>query len=269
MGNAPWAPTQGAGSSGTAAPEEAKPNGQTTAAPSTDVQDVVDENDPRLISETLEANVEGDAYAQPAPPLDGKYRLKLKHEGVKQDGTDERKPYKTVPGKKGGSPYYQTGISCSIIDPTGKYDGIVVYPAFGGGANTRLQRDKSTQVTTILHRIKKPDGQKSYAEGVKLDQKGWMDLLIKVLATEPEIGGELQWEASCGKCGEIAKANDYKDGYPTRTTGMHHFPQEQDSAKRKAGQLFSPELKCAVNPAHGYSRARAIVTRFLHLHELK
>lgn len=261
---APWAPAQGTSSGGNEASQQP---GVAGAAPGSDVQEVIDENDPRLVSETLDANVEADAYAQPAPPLDGKYRLKLKLEGVKQEGTDERKPYGIKPGKKGAPPYYQTSLSCTIIDPTGRFDGLVVYPGFGGGASTQLRKDKSTQVTTILHRIKGPDG-KSVAEGKKLDPKGWMELLVKTLAGEPEIGGETQWEVSCAKCGEIAKAKDYVDGYPTRTSGMHRFPPEQDSAKRKLGQLFSPEYQCSVDKSHGYSRARAIVVRFMHLHEV-
>ena len=269
--NAPWAPTQGAGTTDTTtgpSPEAAKVNGHAAAE---QVQDVIDENDPRLISETLEANVEGDAYAQPAPPPDGKYKVKLKLEGVAQEGTEEKKDF-TAKSDKNNNLYYQTSISCSIIDPSGKYDGITLYPAFGGGVNTMVRRDKSTQVTTLLHRIKGPDG-RPYTEGFRGTPREWMQRLVKVLATEPEVGVETMWEASCQKCGEIAKAAAQASGgkveYPVRTQGMHHFPPEQDASKRKAGQLYSPELKCAKDPSHGYARARAIVTRFLHLQELK
>src|SRR5579864_677325 len=112
MGTAPWAPQQGSPDS---KQDEAKPNGTTAApVPSSEPQDIVDPNDPRLISETLDANLEADAYAQPAPPPDGKYRAKLRLEGVKQDGTDEKKDYGTGMNKKTKIPYFRTGISCSI-----------------------------------------------------------------------------------------------------------------------------------------------------------
>jgi hypothetical protein len=263
--NQPWAPTQGAGGTAGAAPAEAKANGE--LRPSDAPQELIDENDPRLVSESLDVNLEADAYAQPAPPIDGKYRAKLKLEGVKQEGTTDRKDYAASQTKKAPViPYYTTNISCSLIDPSGKYDGITLYPAFGGGVNTNRRRDGSTQVTTILCRLKKADGTPWATTGMKMSQLEWIKLFVKALATEPEIGVETAWEASCQKCGEELKK---KGEYATRTTGMHHFPPEQDAGKRKLGQLFSPEIKCAADASHGYARARAIVVKFLHLTELK
>lgn len=229
-------------------------------------QDVIDENDPRLISEPLDINLDADAYAQPAPPPDAKYKAKLKLEGVKQDGTSEKKQYASKNFGKPPVPAFTTSISCQLIDASGKYDGIILYPAFGGGASTAPRRDGSSQVATILTRIKKPDGTAWAPAGVKLNQKEWMDLFVRVMATEPEIGVETAWEASCMKCAEELKP---QGKYAARTTGMHHFPPENDPAKRKLGLSNQPEIKCSVNPNHGYSKARAIVTRFLHLHELK
>ena len=50
----------------------------TTPTPSDAPQDLLDPNDPRLVSEELNANPDADAYAAPPPPPDGKYRVKLK-----------------------------------------------------------------------------------------------------------------------------------------------------------------------------------------------
>lgn len=255
----PWEVSQGSGEGGGVATD--------TPVPSDAPQEVIDENDPRLTSEALDVNVEADAYAVPAPPPDRLYRAKLKLTGIKVEG-GENKPYTTGSNKKSGKPFYKTQISCTIIDASGKYDGITVYPAFGGGANTDLRKDGSTQVTTILQRLKRPDGTPWAAAGTKLNQKEWIELFVKALAGEPEIGIETQWEVSCLKCAEAAKAADYKDGYPSRTNGMHRFPQEMDPAKRKAGQLYSPELKCTKDPSHSYSKARAQVVRFLNLSEV-
>jgi hypothetical protein len=260
--NAPWAPSQGAAPSTQA--DAPKANGPTQ--PSDAPQDLIDENDPRLVSESLDVNVEGDAYAQPAPPPDGKYRAKLKLEGVKVEGSSEAKPYTSGQTSRAPIiPYFKTGISCSIIDPSGRFDGIVVYPQFGG-VNTNRRRDNTTQVTTILNRTKKPDGTPWAPTGLKMTQKEWIELFVRALAGEPEIGIETAWEASCQKCAEELKP---QNKYPVRVLGMHHFPQERDNAKLKAGYMFTPEIKCAVNAAHGYGRARAVVVRFLHLHELK
>ena len=229
-------------------------------------QDIIDENDPRLVSETMEVNVDADAYAQPAPPPDAKYRAKLKLEGVKQDGTTERKDYTSRNFGKPPQPAYTTSISCKILDSTGRYDGLILYPAFGGGANTSARKDGSSQVATILARLKKPDGTPWVTSATRMNQKEWMELFIKVLATEPEIGVQTAWEASCRQCGDDLKP---QGKFAARTQGMNHFPMENDAAKRKLGQTHSPEIKCAVNAGHGYARARAIVVSFHHLSELK
>src|SRR5256885_1602885 len=191
---APWPPTQGAPAT---QPDASRTNGPTqpgqVPAPSDAPQELIDENDPRLISESLDANLEADAYAQPSPPPDGKYRAKLKLEGVRVEGSNDPKPYAPAMNKQ-KVPYFRTGISCSIIDPSGKYDGIVCYPAFGGGANTDRRRDGSTQVTTILTRLKKADGTPWAPVGLKMSQLEWIQLLVKALGTEPEIGIETAWE---------------------------------------------------------------------------
>lgn len=263
----PWEVNAGTTQAGQ--PTEAPVNG--AAQPSTEVQSFVDENDPRLISEQVDVNVEGDAYAQPAPPPDGKYRLKLKLEGVEK-ADKSHVDFAATSTKKESLPYYHTRISATVIDPSGKFDGIKVYPEFGGYVGTLTNKDKSTKVATILARLKKPDGTKWVDAHTKLDQKGWMELFVRALAGEPEIVGELQWQASCEQCGKDAKAarEAGKDAsYPSSTNGMHRFPQESSGDKRKAGQLFSPEVKCAANPAHGYARAQARIVKFLHQHELK
>jgi len=50
---------------------------------------------------------------------------------------------------------------------------------------------------------------------------------------------------------------------------MHKFPPEPDPMKRKAGQAYSAEMKCSANAAHGYSRARVNIARFMSLEEMK
>lgn len=236
--------------------------------PSDAPQELIDPNDPRLTSESVEMNLAGDAFAQPAPPPDAKYRAKLKLEGVKND-KGEVSDYGVTQTKRGAIvPYYQTGVSATIIDPSGKYDGITVYPPFGGMLGTLQGRDGSSKVSTVLARLKRPDGKPWAEPGRKMTQRDWIDLFVKALKGEPEIGIETQWQWSCQSCGEIAKKTG--GDYPKGLEGMHHFPQEQDAARRKAhGHNYSHEVQCPIKPGeHGYTRGRAVIARFLALEEL-
>lgn len=231
--------------------------------PSTTPQELLDPSDPRLTSEALDVNTEGDAYAQPAPPPDARYRAKLKLEGVKDAAGQKHDYLAKMTNKVPKLPYFATAISASIIDPSGKYDGITAYDSWVG---TFQGKDGSTKVATILGKLTKPDGTPWVAKGTKFTHKDWMELFVQALAGEPEIGIETQWEWSCQECGKLAKAQG--TGYPKSIEGMQKFPPEMDKAKRAAGQLFNPEMKCPVNAAHGYSRARIRIGRFLSLSEL-
>lgn len=245
--------------------EEQKVNGAAGAPQPGDEapQNLLDPNDPRLVSENLVVNQDADAYAQPAPPPDGKYRVKLKLMR-KKVGNDEVDYIAALWGKAPGQAVYVTGVEASIIDPSGKYDGLKAYDF---NVSTFVGRDASTKVTTIIGKLRKPDGSPWAAPRTELTRKGWMDLLVKALAGEPEAGIESQWEYSCQDCGKAAKASG--QAYPRSVNGMHKFPPEPDATKRRAGQQFSPEMKCALVPSHGYGRARISIARFLSLDELK
>jgi hypothetical protein len=257
------APVQGGGHT-TQSPEEHPVNGQT--APGTEIQEFIDPNDPKLVSETLDADVTKDAYATPPIPPDAKYRAKLKHEGVK-DAAQQVIPF-VADKTKDGILFLKTQISASIIDPTGRFDGFVVRPQFGGYVSTVLRKDKSSTLITLLSKVKKPDGTFWATMGLRLDQRSWMDLLVRALTGEPEVGIETVWEWNCQVCGDLAKASNYANGYPRGLSGMQRFPQETDPEKRKQGFLYSPEARCQVNPGHGYFRAYPKIARFLSLAEI-
>jgi len=221
------------------------------------VQDL-DPNDPRLTSEPLDANAEGDAYArQPLPP-DAKYRAKLKIMKVKDAKQAEHDFLPKMHASQG--PYMFTAIDATIQDGTGLYDGIHVYDRW---VSTFLQRDKSHKVGTILKSIKQPSGQPWVAAGERMNHKQWLERLVKALAGEPEVGIETEWEWSCQKCGEEAKAKGEK--YPRGTQGMRRFPQ---MAGAKAG-VHDPEMRCTVNPAHGFSRAQVRISRIIPVAEVR
>jgi hypothetical protein len=246
------------------APATMEAEGQSAAqAPSDAPQDLLDPNDPRLVSEELNANPEADAYAQPAPPPDGDYRAKLKL--VQKELRGQKVDY--IPALWGKSPsqaVFVTGIEASIIDPSGKYDGLKAYDF---NVSTFVGRDSATKVTTILSKLRRPDGKPWADKHTRMAPKAWMDLLVQALAGEPEVGVATQWEWSCADCGKESKAKG--TAYAKSVLGMHKFPTEQDKQKRAAGQLFSPEMKCQINAGHGYSRARITIAKFLSLDEMK
>lgn len=224
-------------------------------------QDVIDPNDPRLTSEALDVNVDGDAYAFPPPPPDGKYRAKLKLSPL-DDGKGGKVDYAAKSHHTQGL-YLAGAVEARIIDPSGKYDNI---PVFDRWVGTFLGRDGSTKVSTILKLLKRPDGTPWIKPGQKLSHSDWMKTFVAALAGEPEIGIETQWEWSCQVCGEEAKAKGEK--YPRSITGMQKFPPDAAASKPNA-PVYQSEMKCAVNPAHGFSRAQVRIARFLPLESVK
>lgn len=237
--------------------------GAASPTPSDAPQDLLDPNDPRLVSEELNVNPEADAYAQPAPPPDGDYRAKLKL--MQKEVQGQKADYApALWGKSPGQAVFVTGIEASIIDPTGKYDGLKAYDF---NVSTFVGRDSATKVTTILSKLRRPDGKPWVEKHQRMSPKAWMDLLVRALAGEPEVGITTAWEWSCADCGKDSKAKG--TAYARSVVGMHKFPAEQDKQKRAAGQLFAPEMKCQVNVAHGYGRARITIAKFLSLDEMK
>lgn len=249
-------PTPGGGT------EEKRASGQVNGE--TPVQ-LIDENDPRLTSEELNVDVGKDAYAvRPLPP-DKKWRAKLKLEQL-ENANHEKKDY--LPAMTDEKiPYFKVAVSASICDPDGKFEGFKIFPRFGGTVGTLPRKDGSSQVATILSKLRKPDGTPWATMQTRLSHQGWVNLLVRALAGEPEIGIESQWEWSCTECGKLAKAKN--EPYPVSILGMQKFPAEQDKVKRAEGQLFNAEMKCQKDGSHGFSRAFPKIARFLSLEELK
>jgi|SRR5215831_1009547 len=220
--------------------------------------EVLDPNDPALTSEVIDVNQDADAYAQPQPPPDKIWRARLKIMKPKVDGKEVEAGY--IPkSHKSGQKYYATGIEATLVDGTGKFDGS---KAFDSWVGTFIGKDGGTKISTILSKLKKADGKPWVEPGARLSHKDWMDVFQKALAGEPEVAIETQWEWSCQGCGEEAKKNG-KD-YPRSITGMYKF-----GASRKERGAFDPEMKCLVNPAHGYSRARVRIASVMSLAEAK
>jgi hypothetical protein len=220
-------------------------------------QEVLDPNDPIFTSENIDVNPEVDAYAYPPPPPDGKYRAKIK---LLQREDAQKQKVDWLPAKWGTNPpqfVLVTGVEASIIDPSGKYDGVRVFDRL---VSTFVSKDHGTKVATILARLKRPDGSPWITVTQKpRTQGGWLALFKQALAGEPEIGIETQWEWSCAQCAKEAKAKGEK---PARSiAGMQKFPQHRG--------VYQAEMSCPVNKAHGESRAQVRIARFLSEGELK
>lgn len=274
-------PTFGAPVTGTPQPQHA--NGVAQTQPSDAPVVVVDENDPRLVSEVLTVNPAGDAFAAPPPPPDGVYRAILHLEGFTDQQTQQKKDYGATMTKGSGGnpplPYFATGISAKIQDPSGKYDGITVYPPFGGNVGTLVSKDGSSKVSTILFKLKAANGmtwgQIGNEKKIEVPGRGlvgptqltWIQTMVECARSEPECGIVTQWEWSCQECGEAAKATGAR--YPKGIQGMKYFPLEPNKEKVKAnGHPYVPEMKCTAVAGHGVGRARVVIVRFLSLEEL-
>ena len=230
---------------------------QTQAAP-----EIIDFNDPRLTSESLTVQ-EGDAFSQPAPPPDRKWRVKLKHEGIKQQGSSDILPWEPAIQKdKNGNQiglFARTVMSVTIQDSEGKYDGLHLQVPFFY-MDTKVNREGLSKVMTVLNLLRKPDGTPWIQKGERLNHKELIERFVKALQGEPEVGVESQWELQCEGCNQEAKA---RGGFAKSIQGMTKFPP----SKTVRGE-YDPEMRCQVNPAHGYSKARPVVGRFLNLKEV-
>src|ERR1700677_5072396 len=105
------------------APEEDPTTAEVGGQPS----EVLDPNDPVFTSENIDVNPDVDAYAFPPPPPDGKYRAKLKLVQHKNADGSLVDWYAATWGQNPPTKVLVTGVEASIIDPSGKFDGVKVY----------------------------------------------------------------------------------------------------------------------------------------------
>lgn len=212
----------------------------------------IDINDPRLVSENIEIDPKGDAFAQKPVLPDGKWRAKLKSREVGKPPLNKK--FAAKKDEKTGALYLYTALDAEIIDHAGdqKFDGDLLSDYF---VSTQVRRDKSSVVSTLLDRLGKT------ATG-STTHGALMNDLLMVLASEPELIIETEWEANCQKCEESAKARHEKK--PRSTRGMRNFPMERNS---KGQMEHVPRVKCtAVDPINGrplnhgemYARPRII-----------
>lgn len=219
-----------------------------SAAPTT-TEPEIDINDPRLVSENIEIDPQGDAYAMPPVLTDGKWRAKLVAREVGKP-PNQRKFAPKADNRDANKLYLYTALEADVIDHSGKFDGIKVPDYF---VSTQVRRDGTSQAATILARLGKP-AERTTTHGTL------MTALLGALAGEPELTIETEWEANCQKCEEAAAAKGERK--PRSIRGMHNFPQQKDA---KGKFEFVPRMKCTVNPQHGEMFARPRIVHYLAL----
>lgn len=234
--------------------QEAPADEQQTQGTGTDapVQEL-DPNDPRLTSESLDDNAQGDAYASLPPLPDGKYRAKLKQVDVKgQDGKPARSVARLAHWLPQPVPYLFTAIESTVIGVDGKekYDG---YRITDNWVPTVPNRSGTSPAATV---IRAAGGQTP----TKFTHKELMDLLLKTLAGEPEVVVETQWEAACQACQEAAEKSGGKKPKAI-AIGEHRFPQG------KGGQGHDPNVQCPT--CKSWVLARPRVVRYYSVKEVK
>jgi hypothetical protein len=179
---------------------------------------VVDINDPRLTSESLDVNVTGDAYA--APPLlpAGFWRAKAKQVDIKDSkGTMQRFAAFSRPKMQNGRPFLATNVEWSVLTADPRFDGFKITD-YWVKTLVEPRNQNTSQIVSLLSKGKQ-------AVAPKGTDAQYMDQFQKWLASEPELVIEAEWEASCMSCQEKAeKAGERKPG--AVLLGMHRFPQK-------------------------------------------
>lgn len=222
-----------------------------------------------LTSETLTA-AEGDAFAEPPPPPDAIYRVKLRLRGITQKDYKGRdiKPFTAggetaqwVPEAQKDKNGITVGhfakclVDVQIHDPKfPEFEGIFLQVPYMWLDTKTPPRGGPSKVNTLLNLLKQPSGKPWIVTGQKYSDKQMIELFVKALAGEPELKCQSQWSVTCDMCQQEGK----KSGtYPKATEGMQRFPQ----VPGKPG-VYSPEMPCLVNRAHGYTKARAQAVQF-------
>lgn len=233
MSTPSFEPTYEGGANEASATTTAGPNGAAH-------NEVIDLNDPRLMSEQLTENPAGDAYAIPPPLPDGKWRVKLSQKDIKDSkGNLQRSAAFCYPKMNDGKPFLATNMDCKILDSTGKHDGVTLTEYW---VKTVVERSGNSQVGTILAKLKQPLSPAS--PGARMEQ------FLKVLASEPELVAETAWQAQCMSCSETAKKKG--DKAPREfLLGMHRFSRGRDGS-------YDPVVSCPVCKSQVRAQARIV-----------
>lgn len=183
-----------------------------SSSPSLDaVGTVLNLDDPNLLMADLDANVETDPYAAPPPLPDGRWLVKVKQVDVKgQDGQPAR--YNVKQGQDGGV-YAYTSLEASVIDPSGKFDGLKLNDYF---LSTRPQRNGGIPMVRVLTCL-------GVQLPAKVNAKTLLDQLFQALGREPQLELDTVWEGGLDQADQ--ERFEQAGERAPRVMGQHRFPQ--------------------------------------------
>ena len=174
---------------------------------------VLNLDDPNLLMAELDANQNENPYAIPAPLPDGRWLVKIKQRDVKdQQGQPAR--YK-VDQTKDGRVYAFTALDATVIDPSGKYDGITLSDYFVSTL-PNARKGNSIPLSWILGCLK-------VQLPAKINAKTLLDEFFKATASEPQLEIDTVWEGNADQADQ-ERFEQAGERLP-RILGQHRFPQ--------------------------------------------
>lgn len=174
---------------------------------------VLNLDDPNLLMAELDSNQDQNPYLQPPPLPDGRWLVKIKQRDVK-DAQGQPARYK-VGQTKDGQVYAFTALDATVVDASGKYDGINLTDYF---VSTRPDPRKGNAIplSWILGCLK-------VQLPAKINVRALLDEFFKATASEPMLEIDTVWEGSLDQADQ-ERFEQAGERQP-RVLGQHRFPQ--------------------------------------------
>lgn len=186
--------------------------------------DKVDINDLSLDTSEVEINPEADAFAYPPPPVEGRYRVRLKlHERGWEKGTD-----------KYNVEYMRANIEARIVAPGDSSDD---KPLFDNPSTQVFASSGTSKIVGILQAL----GMTGIPPRGKIHE--YARFLQPYLEHEAEVDVMTQWEAYCKDCEKSIK-------------GMRRFPTNGDGGHK--GAIECPGCGAELNAQARISKYMAV-----------
>jgi hypothetical protein len=174
---------------------------------------VLNLDDPNLLNQEMDTHADVDPYAAPPPLPDGRWLVKVKQRDVK--GADGQPARYKVATDKSGQAYAFTALDATVINPSGKWDGISLTDYF---VSTRADSRKGGAIPLawILAQLK-------VQLPARITARTLLDEFFKATAGEPKLEVDTVWEGSPDQADQ-ERFESAGERLP-RVLGQHRFPQ--------------------------------------------
>lgn len=174
---------------------------------------VLNLDDPNLLMAEVETNQDANPYAISPPLPDGRWLVKIKQRDVKdQQGQPAR--YK-VDQTKDGRVYAFTALDATVIDQSGKWDGISLQDYFVSTL-PNARKGNAIPLSWILGCLK-------VQLPAKINAKTLLDEFFKATAGEPMLEIDTVWEGGLSQ--DDQERFEQAGERQPRVLGQHRFPQ--------------------------------------------